>query len=159
MHCGRRLQPGGQGNRLLSTGAGILFKINRRMYAGSASALALLSWGAMANAQQTATPAASDDTTITEVVVTGSRINSRGFTQPTPTTTVTAEDLEKASQPNIFQAITQMPALQGSTGKTVAANGTSSGAQGLSALSLRGLGAIRTLTLLDGQRVTPANIT
>jgi outer membrane receptor protein involved in Fe transport len=136
-----------------------LFKINRRIYAGSASALALLSWGAMANAQQTATPAANDETTITEVVVTGSRINSRGFTQPTPTTTVTSEDLEKASQPNIFQAITQMPALQGSTGKTVGANGTSSGAQGLSALSLRGLGAIRTLTLLDGQRVTPANIT
>ena len=135
-----------------------MFKINRRIYAGSASALALLSWGAMANAQQAATPAASDDTVITEVVVTGSRINSRGFTQPTPTTTVTSEDLEKASQPNVFQAITQMPALQGSTGRTVGANGTSSGQQGLSSLSLRGLGATRTLTLLDGQRVTPANV-
>ena len=137
-----------------------MFKLNRRTYAGSVSALALLSWGAMAcAAEQADTSKAGEGTVITEVVVTGSRISSRGFTQPTPTTTVTAEDLEKASQPNIFQAITQMPALQGSTGRTVAVNSTSSGAQGLSALSLRGLGAIRTLTLLDGQRVTPANIT
>lgn len=36
---------------------------------------------------------------------------------------------------------------------------TSSGVQGLSSFSLRGLGAIRTLTLLDGQRVVGANVT
>ena len=36
---------------------------------------------------------------------------------------------------------------------------TSSGQQGLSSFSLRGLGTIRTLTLLDGQRVVGANVT
>jgi outer membrane receptor protein involved in Fe transport len=113
----------------------------------------------MANAAQQSDAAATSGDTMSEVVVTGSRINARGFTQPTPTTTVTSEDLERASQPNIFQAIVQMPALQGSTGKTTNVNSTSSGLQGLSSFSLRGLGAIRTLTLLDGQRVTPANIT
>lgn len=157
----RRSQRSGRGRQesgLLSTGVGILFKFNRGFYAGAASTLALLSWGATANAAQQADTAAADDTTITEVVVTGTRLNSRGFNQPTPTTTVTSEDLEKVSQPNVFQAITQMPALQGSTGRSVGANGTSSGQQGLSSLSLRGLGATRTLTLLDGQRVTPANV-
>ena len=144
---------------LLKQGGRILFKLNRRTYVGSVSALALLSWGATASAAEQAETAATSGDTISEVVVTGSRINARGFTQPTPTTTVTAEDLERASQPNIFQAIIQMPALQGSTGKTTNVNSTSSGVQGLSSFSLRGLGPIRTLTLLDGQRVTPANIT
>ena len=93
------------------------------------------------------------------VTVSGSRIAARGFTQPTPTTTLSADDLAKGAQPNIFNSIAELPALQGSTGRTTSTNSTSSGVQGLSSLSLRGLGAIRTLTLLDGQRVVGANVT
>jgi iron complex outermembrane receptor protein len=52
-----------------------------------------------------------------------------------------------------------LPSLQGSTGATTGTNSTSSGQQGLSSFSLRGLGTIRTLTLLDGQRVVGANVT
>jgi len=92
------------------------------------------------------------------VSVTGSRIASRGFNQPTPTTTLTADDITKAAQPNIFNAIAELPALQGSSGSAVLVYSTSSGQQGLSSFSLRGLGAFRTLTLLDGQRVVPANV-
>jgi outer membrane receptor protein involved in Fe transport len=72
---------------------------------------------------------------------------------------VSAEDIQKTAQPNIFTAITQLPSLQGSTGRSVNTFSTSSGLQGLSSFSLRGLGAIRTLTLLDGQRVVGANVT
>ena len=93
------------------------------------------------------------------VIVSGSRISARGFTQPTPTTRMVAADLEKAAKPNLFNALTELPALQGSTGRTTSTNSTSSGIQGLSSLSLRGLGPIRTLTLLDGQRVVGANVT
>ncbi|MYM36692.1 TonB-dependent receptor [Duganella sp. FT94W] len=93
------------------------------------------------------------------VMVTGSRISSRGYNQPTPTTTLTSDDIEKNAQPNIFTTIAQLPALQGSSGSSVLTYSTSSGMQGLSALSLRGLGAFRTLTLIDGQRVVPANVT
>jgi outer membrane receptor protein involved in Fe transport len=92
-----------------------------------------------------------------ELVVTGSRLTARGFNQPTPTTTVTLDDIEKAAQPNLFATIRQLPSLLGSSGRTTRVNSTSSGQQGLSSFSLRGLGEIRTLTLLDGQRVTPAN--
>ncbi|MCP2006654.1 TonB-dependent receptor domain-containing protein [Duganella violaceipulchra] len=95
----------------------------------------------------------------TVVTVSGSRIASRGFTQPTPTTVLNADDLAKNAQPNIFNTIAELPALQGSTGRTTSTNSTSSGIQGLSSLSLRGLGPIRTLTLLDGQRVVGANVT
>jgi len=97
--------------------------------------------------------------TLNTVVVTGSRINARGFTQPTPTTSLTAADLEKSAQPNLFNTLIELPALQGSTGRTTSTFSTSSGVQGLSSLSLRGLSPIRTLTLLDGQRVVPANVT
>ncbi|WP_322400769.1 TonB-dependent receptor plug domain-containing protein [Massilia luteola] len=96
---------------------------------------------------------------VTTVVVSGSRIAARGFSQPTPTTTLTADDLAKAAKPNLFETLIELPALQGSTGRTTFTYSTSSGVQGLSSLSLRGLGTIRTLTLLDGQRVVGANVT
>lgn len=108
------------------------------------------------NAQAKPDAAAPVDTVVT---VSGSRIAARGFTQPTPTTTLSAADLTKSAQPNVFNTIAELPALQGSTGRTTSTNSTSSGIQGLSSLSLRGLGPIRTLTLLDGQRVVGANVT
>ena len=94
-----------------------------------------------------------------DIVVTGSRIISSGFTAPTPTQVLSAESIAKNAQPNVFTTVAQLPSLQGSTGATVGANGTSTGVQGLSALSLRGLQPIRTLTLIDGQRVVGANVT
>jgi iron complex outermembrane receptor protein len=108
-------------------------------------------------APATAATPVSTDTAV--VRISGSRIAARGFTQPTPTTTLNAADLEKAAKPNLFNTLVELPALQGSTGRTTSTNSTSSGIQGLSSLSLRGLGTIRTLTLLDGQRVVGANVT
>jgi len=103
--------------------------------------------------------APSDAAAASDIVVTGSRIATRGFTAPTPTTTITAADIAQNAQPNLFNTIAQLPSLQGSTGSTVNTFSTSSGTQGLSSFSLRGVGAIRTLTLLDGQRVVGANVT
>lgn len=94
-----------------------------------------------------------------DIVVTGSRITSSGFTAPTPTTVIDSAQIALNAQPNIFNTIAQLPSLQGSTGVTTGTNSTSSGTQGLSSFSLRGLGPIRTLTLLDGQRVVGANVT
>jgi len=106
-----------------------------------------------------AMPAAAEPASTSVVRISGSRIAARGFSQPTPTTSLSAADLEKAAKPNLFNTLTELPALQGSTGRTTSTNSTSSGIQGLSSLSLRGLGTIRTLTLLDGQRVVGANVT
>ena len=102
-------------------------------------------------------PVKADDAAT--IVVSGTRITSSGFTAPTPTTVVTAESLQKSAEPNVFTTLSELPSLQGSTGTTVGTNSTSSGTQGLSSFSLRGLGTIRTLTLLDGQRVVGANVT
>ncbi len=94
-----------------------------------------------------------------EILVTGTRIMSSGYNAPTPTSVISAEQLTANAQPNIFTTVAQLPSLQGSTGTQTNTFSTSSGAQGLSSFSLRGLGAIRTLTLLDGQRVVGANVT
>jgi len=94
-----------------------------------------------------------------DIVVTGTRITSSGFNAPTPTTVIGEEQILKNAQPNIFTTVAQLPALQGSTGASTGTFSTSSGSQGLSSFSLRGLGTIRTLTLLDGQRVVGANVT
>ena len=94
-----------------------------------------------------------------DVIVTGSRIRSNGFNAPTPTQVLGAAEIAKNAEPNVFTTIAQLPSLQGSTGVTTNTNSTSSGQQGLSSFSLRGLGTIRTLTLLDGQRVVGANVT
>ena len=117
---------------------------------------------ATADAAAQATPAEAAPATgeASNVVrISGSRIAARGFTMPTPTTSLTSADLEKSAKPNLFNTLAELPALQGSTGRTTSTNSTSSGIQGLSSLSLRGLGTIRTLTLLDGQRVVGANVT
>ena len=103
----------------------------------------------------TATPAGSD----TEVIITGSRIQSSGFSAPTPTTVIGEAQLQTNAQPNVFTTIAQLPSLQGSSGSTTNTFSTSSGQQGLSSFSLRGLGTIRTLTLIDGQRVVGAYYT
>ncbi|MBB3586402.1 TonB-dependent siderophore receptor [Sphingomonas sp. BK481] len=94
-----------------------------------------------------------------EITVTGSRIVANGFNAPTPTTVIGAEQIANNAQPNIFNTIQQLPSLQGSTGASTGTFSTSSGTQGLSSFSLRGLQPIRTLTLLDGQRVVGANVT
>ena len=122
------------------------------------SAVATIMAAGSASAQE-APASDTPSATVSEIVVTGTRIRSTGFTAPTPTQVLGAADLERAAQPNIFTAITQLPSLQGSSGATTGTFSTSSGQQGLSSFSLRGLGTIRTLTLLDGQRVVPANVT
>ena len=145
----------------------------RRAYVATGSMIAIasnLALPTVAVAQQAPQPAAAQSAapqsapaaptpTNQDIVVTGSRITSTGFNAPTPTTMIGTEQIEANAQPNIFTTIAQLPSLQGSTGSTVNTFSTSSGQQGLSSFSLRGLGPIRTLTLLDGQRVVGANVT
>ncbi|MFZ3482734.1 TonB-dependent receptor domain-containing protein [Sphingomonas sp. 3-13AW] len=141
----------------------------------SVAAILIALSAAPAAAQTTAAPAdapappadpepaqAPESTTTTspqDIVVTGSRIQASGYTAPTPTTVISQADIQNNAQPNIFTTIAQLPSLQGSSGSATNTFSTSSGQQGLSSFSLRGLGTIRTLTLIDGQRVVGAYYT
>ena len=134
---------------------------NTRFDLMATSAIALFLAASPAIAQTTpakdAPPASSSDKTV-EVTVTASRITTRGFKAPTPTTTISPLEITNNAEPNLFTTITELPSLQGSSGVATNTFSTSSGQQGLSSFALRGLGVSRTLTLLDGQRVVPSNI-
>jgi outer membrane receptor protein involved in Fe transport len=95
---------------------------------------------------------------IEQIVVSSSRITSAGFNAPTPTTVLSAEDIDKQAESNVFTTITELPSLQGSTGTATGNHGSSAGTNGLSAFSIHGVGTTRALTLIDGQRVIPATI-
>ena len=94
---------------------------------------------------------------VEQVVVSSTRLQSAGFDAPTPTTVVSMADLEAQAKPNVFETLTDMPQLQGSSGVSYNTNSTSNGLLGLSALGLRALSPLRTLVLLDSQRVVGSN--
>src|ERR1700759_5207112 len=116
--------------------------------AGGAAILALSTAGALAQQAQEG---------VEQGVVSSTRLPAAGFDAPTPTTVVSAADLQAQAKPNVFDAITQLPALQGSTGVGYNNGSTTTGLIGISALGLRGLSPLRTLTLMDGQRVVGGN--
>ena len=118
----------------------------RARLAGGAAVLALSASAAMAQQQA-----------VEQVVVSSTRLQAAGFDAPTPTTVVTAADLQAQAKPSVFDSLTELPALQGSTGAGYNTGSTTTGLIGLSTLNLRGLSSLRTLVLLDSERVVAAN--
>jgi iron complex outermembrane receptor protein len=96
---------------------------------------------------------------VESVTVSSSRIMSAGFNAPTPTTVLGTDFIQSQAKDTIFTTVTQLPSMMGSTGQEANVNGTSGGTNGLASFNMFGLGTIRTLTLLDGQRFMPANVT
>jgi outer membrane receptor protein involved in Fe transport len=110
--------------------------------------------GALAAAFASAAAAQATDTgdaTVSELVVTGSRIPRPNLEQPTPVTSINSVAIENRGTSSLGDIIAQLPAL--SSSGTVRAN-SDSGANlgGLSFPDLRGLGTSRTLTLVNGKR-------
>ncbi|MEJ0061519.1 MAG: TonB-dependent receptor [Terricaulis sp.] len=121
------------------------------------SAVATLSFGlspTLAAAQAADVPPEPSESE--EVVVTGSRIARAGFSAPTPTTVVNAEELERTGASNVAQLLNTLPAFRATVSSSVRTFTMDSGAN---YMDLRGLGIARTLTLVNGQRHVPSNIT
>jgi iron complex outermembrane receptor protein len=140
--------------------SGAALSLSTMVFAQSAAPPTANSAPPAADAVAPATPAATTEpntATSGDIVVTGTRLGS-GFSAPTPVQVLDAAALQTTAAPNVFDAVKDLPALSGSRGSTVGNASTSSGDNGLSTLALRGLGSIRTLTLVNGERVTPANI-
>jgi iron complex outermembrane receptor protein len=116
----------------------------------SASALVMASaaWGQAAPPQPAAAGA------VEEVIVTGTRIVRDGYEAPTPTTTVTTQQLLATTPTNIPDALNKLPAFSGSRSMQGANNGGGTNNPG-NFLNLRSFGISRTLILLDGHRVPP----
>ena len=107
---------------------------------------------------QSATPAAqSDNSTLENVVVTGSRIVRGGFEAPTPVSVVGADRILERAATNIGDLLNELPSFRATA--TPAAGGLGTGLAGYYGgrqLDLRGLGPVRTLVLVDGKRFVPS---
>jgi iron complex outermembrane receptor protein len=99
-----------------------------------------------------ATTAVAQD--VQDIIVTGSRIGRSGFTTPQPVTVLSSDQLVKSAPSTLADALRTIPALTATTGPQ-RASGTQGGGQAF--LNLRNLGAVRTLTLLDGRRFVAAS--
>jgi iron complex outermembrane receptor protein len=119
---------------------------------------------ALAAALSLAMPAYAQDSTAADdeaaegdqIVVTGSRIPT-SFERPTPVSVLGAERLEDRGLTNLGDALNELPAFRATN--TPASTGLNPGSGivvGGRILDLRGLGAVRTLTLVDGKRFVPS---
>jgi len=100
---------------------------------------------AAASGQARAQESDSTPEELGEITVTGTRIT--GFTAPTPVTSLSGEDLQVKAVRSVADLMQDIPALRVNfnTGQVSAPLGSSN-------LDLRGLGASRTLLLVDGRR-------
>ncbi|MGH8236987.1 MAG: TonB-dependent receptor plug domain-containing protein, partial [Steroidobacteraceae bacterium] len=98
------------------------------------------------------TPTLAADTTIQEVVVTGTRITSPGAVSSSPIYSVGADEIQLQQQPEVERILRVLPITAASDGQN-ANNGTA----GAATVNLRALGAQRNLILINGKRATPYN--
>ena len=90
------------------------------------------------------------------IIVTGSRIQS-SFDRPTPVTLLGAERLEDRGITNVGDALNELPSFRASNTPATSGLNPAAGLNiGGRILDLRGLGAVRTLTLVDGRRFVPS---
>lgn len=125
----------------------------QRLFMGCETALALAAVflvPALASAQ-TQAPAPAENDTVTEVVVTGSRLSARGFKAPTPVTVIGAEEIGLSGTQNVETLLNDTPQFLGSQNNGPTANTVPGGT---ATLNLRGFGAQRNLVLVNGRRFT-----
>jgi outer membrane receptor protein involved in Fe transport len=102
---------------------------------------------AAAAAALTATPAHAQDEE-EAIVVTGSRIPQPNLVTTSPVTQVTGEDIQTQGVTRVEDLTNQLPQVFAAQGSNI-----SNGASGTAQVNLRGIGAARTLVLIDGRRM------
>jgi len=113
---------------------------------------------AFAQAEQTAAPK-GETAEVEAVVVTGSRIKRNEYNSASPVTVISSESAEL--QGMVDTASILQGSILGATASQINNNYTgfvTTGGGGANTLSLRGLGAQRSLTLINGRRAGPAGV-
>lgn len=91
------------------------------------------------------------------IIVTGSRIVNSGVASPTPLTVVDTGKINQTAPSGVDDVLTQLPAFRSNSGPNQVQRNAGATNTGQSLANLRGLGAQRTLTLIDGRRPVPTN--
>src|SRR5580658_4337206 len=114
----------------------------------------------LANAQTAPAPAPTTaantemEPALAEVVVTGSRIAAPNQVSISPVTFVSAADIQTTGVTRVEDMLNQLPQVFAAQGSTA-----SNGSDGTATVDLRGLGAKRTLVLVNGDRLGPGDPT
>ena len=111
----------------------------------------LLGWSATASAEEAAAGAKSGQN-VEEIVVTGSYIQGSANDAALPVETITQQDMIDQGSPNMVEMVRQLSVTSGNLGQTNQFQGIGQGNEGVVSINLRGLGASRTLTLINGRR-------
>ena len=128
-------------------------------YAALAAVL-LVGWNSTASAEEAAAAApAAAGKGVEEIVVTGSYIKGSPSDAALPVETITQQDMVDQGSPNMIEMVRQLGVTSGNLGQTNQFQGIGQGNEGVISINLRGLGAARTLTLINGRRqvATEAN--
>lgn len=88
------------------------------------------------------------------IEITGSSIKRITAEGALPVITLTKTDIERSGATSVRELIQSLPSMQGFTSSSASVNG---GGGGTTTASLRNLGSIYTLVLLNGRRVAPFN--
>ena len=120
-----------------------MFKLNRKASAFSVAFAAIA-----AGSAGFAPSAFAQDDEIEELVVTGSRLTRSNVTSSVPLVQIGAQEIDSRGGTRIEDVVNILPNVFVSQTSEVA-----NGATGTSTLNLRGLGATRTLVLIDGKRL------
>jgi len=91
-----------------------------------------------------------------DITVTGTRVARKGYDAPVPTTVLTVDDINRSGNSNLIDTLDELPQINGGLGvSTVPASGNY---VGQTSVALRGLGSMRTLVMVDGERLMPGSI-
>lgn len=123
-----------------------------KFFGTSSSLVAALTVTAIGAAAQPAFAQGGDD----EIVVTGSFIRGTPEDAALPVDVITAQDLIQQGSPNALELIKSLPIVGPVLGDSNQFSTGAQGASGAGTLNLRGIGANRTLILLNGRRIAPS---
>ena len=125
--------------------------MRRIAYLAGGSALAMaaaIGFGGVAAAQE-------EPTAVEEVVITGSLIAGTPEDAALPVDVIGAEELSKQGSPSTVELLKSLSVSSGVLGDTNQFDARAQGSEGSGSVNLRGIGAARTLVLLNGRRMTP----
>lgn len=106
--------------------------------------------GSMVFTSNIASAQDEDESVIEKIQVTGSRIARTELSAPSPTLTISAEEVARFGTPDIGSILAELPAI--AAGSSLIGNNNDNANAGLSSPDLRNLGRDRTLTLVNGKR-------
>ena len=127
--------------------------MSRRMHLYASSALAITLGLGMATQATAQSAARVSDNQVDEVVITGSLIRGTPEDAALPVDVITNEALQEQGSPSLVDLVRTIPSVSG--GNIGESNRFLGGAAaGVATINLRGLGLTRTLSLMNGERLS-----